>query len=112
MYNSTDIDNILADYANCSNNLITKICSSVKKGDLKICTDNLEDYQIFKFLLYTPCEDVDKDLLVDKIQDICNNCEVSYTLPDTEGDEDVDGGIITEGGIQIISETGDNMVVE
>lgn len=116
MYTDLDIQNILDNYSKCSTNLINKICNSVKSGNLNFSTKDLESYFLYVYLLNSTCE-INKDLLIDKIQDICTKCsDPNYVLPNDpdngDGSGSPDGGIITETNIPMVDEAGNRLIIE
>lgn len=109
MYSKLEIINLLNRKQPCVVKEGDKVCSNIKKGNFNIHLDNTILFRTLEKLVtkeqdcYT---DKIKTFLVDKIQDLCTNCDDSnnftvITLNPCEG------GLLTESGNSILTESGD-----
>lgn len=114
MYSKIQILSNISKFTKCEQNLINNIILEYQKGKLNSYYDNAISYFVIKSLIaHNNCFKEMESLinLYDKIQDICNKCEI--TLPSTVSAQELASfGIITENGIQINSETGSFLIIE
>lgn len=114
MYTKLDLEEILLSKDDCPKLIGDDICKSVGFGNLYFETDDINSFQTIEWLFKKDLDDCSKKLLVDKLQDICDNCKFSNVekLSSTVQDVSKQYYIITEGNKQIISEDGDIAVTE
>lgn len=114
MYDNVDIKNILSNTEDCPESIGDKICKQVKKGKTSFSTENINTYSSVSYLLNKDgLQDNTVSLLVDILQDICDECKQPSLVIAPEPDQDcVEDNIITEDGICMITEDGDNIIIE
>jgi hypothetical protein len=115
MYNITDIKNILNDTETCPKVSGERICNKLKKGNTSFNTKLINTYQDIEYLLLK--NNLDSEVincLIDKIQDICEDCITSSGISNiVDVSEDChENNIISEEGYCLITESGKNIISE
>jgi hypothetical protein len=114
MYSKIQILANISKFSKCEESLIENIIKQYKKGNLNSSYKSATSYFILKDLIAKNECFQDKNSIVnmyDKIQDICNKCEINF-LEIVTDDSLIEFGIITENGIQIYSENNNALIQE
>ena len=111
MYNLKDINNILESKKNCIKTIGDKVCTKVKSGNFFIDVNDITTFQSLEYLVSISDSECVTNLLIDAIQDICDDC-ISDEVEETVVTGCVENAIISEAGECLVTESNQNIISE